>query len=121
MSDIAKLLARTVAPRVQTELQHHLRGFFRGIVRGYLPQTWWFSTESGQATLSVSKDGVTQVRDGQSGDPDVSIAWTDKAFRIALDTGDRTQLPASTPAPKVEVHTPKGKAAYGQLRKRLGL
>jgi hypothetical protein len=121
LNRIADLLARTVAPRVQEELQHHLRGLFGVIVRGYLPQTWWFSTENGQATLHVAKDGVTQVNDGKSGKPDVSIGWTEAAFLIALTTGDRSKLPLDTPAPRVRVHSSKGRAAYGQLRKRLGL
>jgi hypothetical protein len=121
MNDISNLLSRTVAPRVQAELQHHLKGFFGKIVRGYLPQTWWFSTEKGESTLIVGKDGVTEVSDGKTGEPDVSISWTDKAFQIALTTGDRSKLPEGTPIPDVQVHTSRGKAAYGQLRKRLGL
>jgi hypothetical protein len=121
LNDISKLLADTVAPRVQSELQHYLRGFFRGIVKGYLPQTWWFATETGMATLHVDKDGVAKVSDGHQGHSDVSISWTARAFHVALETGDRSKLPANTPAPNIEVNTSKGRAAYGQLRKRLGL
>jgi hypothetical protein len=121
LSEISDLLARTVAPRVQSELQHYLKGLFGGIVKGYLPQTWWFSTESGHATLHVGKDGGTRVTEGRSGQPDVSISWTNKAFGIALSTGDRSKLPANTLAPIVEVHSSRGKAAYNQLKKRLGL
>jgi hypothetical protein len=121
VNDLSKLLAQNVAPRVQAELQHYLRGMFRGIVRGYLPQTWWFASEDGRATLFVDKEGLTRVTDGESGEPDVAITWTQKAFQVALTTGDRSKLPARTPIPTVEVHTSKGKAAYGQLRKRLGL
>jgi hypothetical protein len=121
MTDLTTLLTQTVAPRVQAELKPHLRGFFGAIVRGYLPQTWWFSTEKGQATLHVDKNGDAHVSAGRSGAPDVAIGWTDKAFRIALTTGDRSKLPADTPVPTVEIHSSKGKMAYGQLRKKLGL
>jgi hypothetical protein len=120
-SYISQLVNQTVAPRVSTELQKHLRGFFGGIIRGYLPQVWWFITDGGSATLMVDRQGTSQVLDGQQGQPDASITWTDAAFHIALTTQDRRQLPPGTPEPRVQIYTKKGQAAYGQLRSRLGL
>jgi hypothetical protein len=121
MSQIANLVAQTVAPEVTAQLQPYLRGLFGGIVRGYLPQTWWFSTETGQATLVVDQQGQAQVYDGQAGQPDAAITWTDHAFGIVLTTRDRGRLQPGSGQPNVEIFTSKGQAAFNQLRKRLGL
>lgn len=118
---ISGLVSQTVAPRVTAELQPHLRGLFGGVIRGYLPQVWWFSTENGHATLTVDKQGESRVYEGQVGQPDASIRWTDQAFYVALSTQDRRRLPPGTPEPQVQIHTSKGRAAYNQLRSRLGL
>ncbi len=121
MSQIANLVAQTVAPQVTAQLQPYLRGLFGGIVQRYLPQTWWFSTETGHATLVVDNQGHCQVYDGQAGQPDAAITWTDQAFSIVLTTRDRNRLPAGSGQPNVEIYTSKGQAAFNQLRKRLGL
>jgi hypothetical protein len=121
VSDISTLLEKTVVPKIRTELRPHLEGLFGGVVRSFLPQTWWFSTESGDGTLVVDQSGAGKVYDGKIGHPDVSITWTDHEFFVALTTGDREGLPAKRTAPKIQVHTPKGKVGYEQLRKRLGL
>jgi hypothetical protein len=121
MSYISQLVDQMVAPRVSAELQRHLRGLFGGIIRGYLPQVWWFSTATGHATLVVDRQGAAQVLDGQQGQPDAAITWTDQAFYTALTTQDRRHLPPGTPEPQVNIYTKKGQAAYGQLRSRLGL
>ena len=121
MSRIGDLLTRTVAPKVTSEVQRNLRGLFGGIVRGYLPQVWWFTTESGSATLFVNEQGLCQVHDGQSGAPDGSIAWTDGAFQIALTAQDRSGLPVGTQAPQIQTYSKKGQTAFGFLRKRFGV
>ncbi|MCI4341470.1 MAG: hypothetical protein L3K11_03750 [Thermoplasmata archaeon] len=121
MTYIADLVAATVAPRVSAELQPHLRSFYGGIVRAYLPQTWWFSTQSGRATLFVDREGQSQVVDGAVGQPDAEIGWTDAAFHVALTTADRRLLPSGTPDPEVNLYTANGKTAFKQLRQRIGL
>lgn len=121
MSYISDLLAQTVAPRVQAELQPHLRGIFGGIIRRYLPQVWWFTTDSGMATLYVDQSGMAVSIDGQSGSPDVSLTWTDRDAYASLTASTPNQVPAGTSVPSVQIHTSKGQAAYNQLRKRLGL
>ena len=121
MSFISDLLARTVSPRVRAELQPHLRGIFGGIIRNYLPQVWFFSTESGTATLYVDRNGIATVTEGRSGSPDVELTWSDRDAYNSLMADDRSQIPPGTQAPSVLVRTSKGKAAYNQLRKRLGL
>ena len=120
-SYISQLVSVTVAPKVSAELRPRLRGLLGVIIRGYLPQIWWFSTESGHASLVVDQEGSAQVLEGQQGRPDASITWTDQAFHLALTTQDRRQLPVETPRPRVEIYTKKGRAAYNQLRSRLGL
>ena len=121
MSYISDLLAQTVAPRVQTELQPHLRGFLGGLIQHDLPQVWWFSTNSGTATLYVDQSGVARSIDGQSGSPDVSVSWTDPDAYASLTATNPSQVPAGTSLLSVEIHTSKGRAAYDQLRQRLGL
>ena len=121
MSFISDLVGQAIAPRVSAELQPHLRGLFGGVVRGYLPQTWWFHTETGSATLFVDQQGVAQVKDGRVGQPDAEIAWTDAAFHAAITSRSRDAIPRGTPEPQVHLYTDKGRAAFGQLRRRLGL
>ena len=121
MSDLSDLLTQTVAPRVRAELKPHLHAFYGMLVRSYLPQVWWFTSESSQVALEVDKHGDCRVSDGQGGKPDVSITWTDLAFRIALSTGSQNELPPGVGPPKVKIHSHRGKAGYDQLRKRLGL
>jgi len=121
MSYIADLLNQTVVPRVQSELQPHLRSFYGGLIRRYLPQVWWFTTDSGKATLHVDENGMAQALDGHFGQPDVSLSWTDHDAYASLTASDTSQVPAGTSAPAVQVHTRKGQAGYDQLRKRLGL
>ena len=109
MSQIANLVAQTVAPQVTAQLQPYLRGLFGGIVQRYLPQTWWFSTETGHATLVVDNQGHCQVYDGQAGQPDAAITWTDQAFSIVLTTRDRNRLPAARVNPTWKYTLPKGR------------
>lgn len=118
MTYIRDLLDATVAPRVAGELQPHLRAVYGGLVRRYLPQAWWFTTNSGSATLVVDRIGTAQTTDGLSGQPDVTITWTDQAAHDALASGGGAG--GLTP-PKVQVHSSKGRTAFDQLRKRLGL
>lgn len=121
MSFICDLLNQTVGPRVSAEMQPHLRAFYGGLIRRYLPQTWWFTTESGMATLVVDQTGVARACDGQAGQPDVSVSWTDRDAYNSLTAGDRRRVPPGASPPKVTIHTRKGQAAYDQLRNRLGL
>jgi len=121
MTYIGDLLTQTVAPRIQAELQPHLRAFYGGLLRGYLPQIWWFTTESGTATLYVDANGTAQVYEGQSGQPDVRLTWTDQDAYTSLTSQDARSVPAGVRPPQVQVMTRKGKAAYDQLRQRLKL
>jgi hypothetical protein len=120
-SYISRLAGEAIPPLVADKLQPRMRGLTGAIIRGYLPQVWWFSTETGHATVIVDKQALCQVFDGQQGQPDVTMTWTDQAFYIALSTQDRSQLPPGTPEPQVQTLTGKGRTAFGQLRSYLGL
>ncbi len=121
MSSIYDLLARTVPLRVREDLKPRLQGFLGMFIRAYFPQTFWVTTESGEATIRVEKSGDCQVLDGHRGKPDVSIQWTDEAFRVKLTTRGRGALPPGTPPPRVTPHTENGRMAAGQLGPILGI
>jgi hypothetical protein len=90
-------------------------------VRAYLPQTWWFSGSSGSATLLVDTHGSCKVLEGEVGSPDVSVAWTDPAFKVVFQTQDRSLLPSGTEPPTVRAHTHKGRVALRRLRRYFGI
>jgi hypothetical protein len=121
VNDLAQLLSTVVAPRAQEALRPYLSGPFGGIVRSYLPQTWWFQSPEATATLIVASSGALTVHEGLQGEPDVTIGWTLEAFLAVLGTGDRRRLPQGSPDPKVTTPTAKGRTAFEQLRRRLGL
>jgi hypothetical protein len=121
MSFIAELLGSTVAPRINAELPRHVSGLGGFLIRGYLPQTWWFSSESGAGTIYVDQQGICQAIEGHVGAPDVTISWTDQAFHAALALQDRTKLPPGTMAPTIQTLTSKGRTAFNFLRNRFGL
>jgi len=121
-SYISSLLAEVVVPQVTARLQAELRKFVVGaVIRNYLPQTWWFISDTGSATFYVDRDGIAAVYDGQSGNPDVSITWTDRAYCAAVGLQDRSQIPHADGQPSVVPHTQRGATAFGQVRKQLGL
>lgn len=110
---------REVARDVEVQLKPQLSGFFGGMIRGYLPQTWVFTTEEGTASLSVDKDGHVAASGGAAPRPDVTIATTHARLEAALRTRRRELVP---PGPlTVTPHTEKGRMAFGFLRNRLGL
>lgn len=122
VSYIAQLLQSSVAPQVTARLRRELsKVFIGGIVRGYLPQTWWFVSDSGSATFYVEQNGVATVYDGTTGSPDVTVTWTDAAYYAAIGLQDRSRIPADSGAPNVVPHTQRGATAFGQVRKQLGL
>ena len=121
-SGIAQLLSEAVAPGVSERLRAELRRpFVGGMIRMYLPQTWWFVSESGSATFHVDREGTASVRPGTSGEPDVTVRWTDAAYRAAIVLRDRSRIPPDAGSPQVVAHTGRGATAFGQVRRQLGL
>lgn len=122
-STIARILTQSgIAAEVTERLRQELRRFIvGGIVRSHLPQTWWFVSESGAATFYVDQNGAAVVYDGQAGNPDVTVTWSDAAFNAALVLRDRSRIPAGSGAPSVVAHTGKGQRAFAQVRSQLGL
>jgi hypothetical protein len=119
---ITTILTEKIAPQVTAQLQPELKKFIvGGLIKGYLPQTWFFISESGSGTLLVDKSGTAQAQEGQIGTPDVSITWTDKAFNAALALQDRTAVPPEAGEPVVQKLTAKGGTAFDFLRKRFNL
>lgn len=120
-SNIAQLLGNNVRDEVTAQVQGGLRGLGGFLVKGYLPQSWYFVTETGSAFLVVDKAGTATVHDGQAPAPDVTITWTDRAFHAAMVLRDQSQIPRADGAPDVVTHTGKGKTAFNFVRKHLGL
>jgi len=122
LSYIGKILASNVAPQIGPGLKPHLRNwFYGGMVRKRPPQIWWFVTNSGSATLHVDQNGDAVVYDGQTGQPDGKITWTDHAFYAAIVQRDRAKVPPEDGQPGVEIYTAKGREAFGQFRARFGV
>jgi hypothetical protein len=116
--DLEELLRET-AGRVEPEVQRQLHGLFGGIVRSYLPQAWVFETDEGTASFLVDRAGVVSVAAGAAKNADVTVKIPANRLRVALTTRDPAKVPPGPLA--VTPHTPKGKAAFGYLRGRLGL
>jgi hypothetical protein len=109
-----------VCPQVESQLRPHLSGLFSGVVRGYLPQAWSFTTEGGTATLKVDKAGNATIVDGAVAPLDVSIRWGQAQLEWAITRrGQGPRPPGSDP--RVEIHTDKGRTAFGFLRGRFKL
>lgn len=118
MSCIEGLLA-SVAKDVETQVRPQMSGIFGGMIRGYLPQTWVFTTEEGSASLTVDAEGHARAAAGALPKPDVTIETTHARLSAALTTRRSDAVP---PGPfKVTPHSEKGRTAFGFLRSRLGL
>jgi hypothetical protein len=93
-------------------------------IRGWLPQHWVFTTETGSSTLIVEKDGTSGGLLDASSTPDVTIEWVDNslnvALNVALTNGDRSAIPKE-PRPKVTANTKKGADALKFLGNTFGL
>jgi hypothetical protein len=112
-------LLDSVGRDIERQLKPQLSGLFGGILRGYLPQTWVFKTEEGNASLRVDTDGHAAAIGGVAPQPDVTIETTHARLAAALTTRSKVGVP---PGPlKVTPHTEKGRLAFEFLRSRLGL
>lgn len=119
MSCIQGLLGN-LSYEIESQLKPALGGLTGVIVRGYLPQIWVFETESEKATLIVDSQGNVSAEPGGSFNRDVTIRWTHDMLAIILRSRNRNAIPYGA-YPEVTYHTPKGRAAFNYLRRRVGL
>jgi hypothetical protein len=118
VSELKELL-RSAGRSLEPEIQRRLGGLLGGIIRAYLPQAWEFTTDRGDATLTVDPAGKVSVSDGRADHPDVTIEIPFELLQKALTTRQRDGLPAGPV--HVTPHTQKGRAAFDYLRGRIGL
>lgn len=108
-----------VARSAEQEIKPRLAGFLGGFLRAYLPQVWEFRTEAEVRYLVVAPDGTARVAAEPPGPADVTISGPHEPLTQMLLT--RRRPPGSAGEVRVTTHTAKGKAAYDQLRARLGV
>ena len=112
-------LFESIRGYIEDQLKPNLRGLIGLMVTGYLPQNWVFVTEEETVTLSIDKKGNAVVISEAVNNPDVTIEVDHKYLSTAL----RERQKPGFPPERIDVtlHTPKGKTAYGYLRKHVGL
>jgi len=121
-SYIAQLLGTLVTPQITARIQGalgHALAKDGGPI--HLPQTWWFLSDSGSATVSVDAKGRASVHDGKFGSPDVTVTWTDAAYYAAICLQDRSKYPKGAAAPSVVAVGPDATEAFDIVRHDLGL
>ena len=104
---------------IEDQIKPNLRGLIGIMVTGYLPQNWVFVTEEETVTLSIDKKGNAVVISEAVDNPDATIETDHKYLSTALKNMSRPDFPPERL--EVTLHTPKGKTAYGYLRKHFGL
>ena len=118
MTALARIL-QPLCPDIERQLKPALKGLTGIFVRGYLPQSWVFTTPSGEATLQVDKTGNATILEGGSSAPDVGIRSTAEMLEAIIRLRNKEAVPAGPF--EVSTFTGKGTTAFNYLRGRLGM
>jgi hypothetical protein len=104
---------------LERETMRTLRSMFGSDLRAALPQRWLFTTSTGEATMTIGKDGGVELTKGRPDEPDVTVRGTDRYLREALSI---RMGPDGRPYDLRPVfHNPRGERAFRDLMRRLGL
>lgn len=113
------VLFESLRPQIEDQVKPNLRGLIGLLVSGYLPQNWVFVTEEETVSVTIDKKGNALVISEAVANPDVTIEIDHKYLSAALEKRSQPDFPPERS--NVTLHTPKGKAAYGHLKKHFGL
>ncbi len=103
----------------EKETKKNLSGFSAGLLGRYLPQNWYFKTESEIVTLTIDLKGNTTIVNEAIQNPDVTIEIDHDYICTALTSRKKPSF-----QPKffnVTTHTKKGRIAFPFLKSRFGL